>query len=236
MALEKDTPAAGRGALVVVEGLDRAGKSTQCASLHQSLVDRGHKAKYIRFPDRTTAIGQMIDRYLRGETQLDDHAVHLLFSANRWEAAKQIRQDISDGITVIVDRYSYSGAVYSAAKENEELQLDWAWRPEIGLPRPDIWFFLNISTEVAAKRGGYGTERYETLNLQRKVGKLFLSLSGLKGNEDMRIIDAGREMEVISREIQDEVLQTMASVDTIGPLRKLAALPFADAETKDSVA
>jgi dTMP kinase len=37
--------------------------------------------------DRTTAIGQMIDGYLKGGVDLDDHAIHLLFSANRWEAA-----------------------------------------------------------------------------------------------------------------------------------------------------
>ena len=37
--------------------------------------------------DRTTAIGQMIDSYLRSASELDDHAVHLLFSANRWEVA-----------------------------------------------------------------------------------------------------------------------------------------------------
>ncbi|KAM5464691.1 Thymidylate kinase [Microsporum audouinii] len=232
--MEAEVTNARRGALVVVEGLDRAGKSTQCATLYQFLINQGHMVKYIRFPDRTTSIGQMIDKYLRGEIQLDDHAVHLLFSANRWEAAAQIRQDIEGGITVIVDRYSYSGAVYSAAKENKELQLDWAWRPEIGLPRPDIWFFLNISTETAAKRGGYGTERYETVNLQKKVGKLFISLSGLKGNEDMRVVDAGREIEEISRELQSEVLQTIANIDSMGPLRKLGQLNFTEMETGDS--
>ena len=119
-------------------------------------------------------------------------------------------------------------------RENKELQLDWAWRPEVGLPRPDIWFFLNVSTEVAAARGGYGTERYETVNLQKKVGKLFLSLTGLKGNEDMRIVDAGREVDEISHEIREEVLQTMAKLDSIGPLRKLDALVFTEMKDKSS--
>jgi len=39
------------------------------------------------FLDRTTAIGQMIDSYLRSTSELDDRAIHLLFSANRWELA-----------------------------------------------------------------------------------------------------------------------------------------------------
>jgi thymidylate kinase len=38
-------------------------------------------------PDRTTSIGKMIDAYLRSESDLDDHAIHLLFAANRWELA-----------------------------------------------------------------------------------------------------------------------------------------------------
>lgn len=42
-------------------------------------------AELWRFPDRYTAIGRMIDSYLSGETEADDAAVHLLFSANRWE-------------------------------------------------------------------------------------------------------------------------------------------------------
>jgi dTMP kinase len=37
--------------------------------------------------DRTTAIGKMLDAYLRSQAEMDDRAVHLLFSANRWEIA-----------------------------------------------------------------------------------------------------------------------------------------------------
>jgi thymidylate kinase len=38
-------------------------------------------------PDRTTTIGKMIDAYLKGDQEAEDHVIHLLFSANRWEAA-----------------------------------------------------------------------------------------------------------------------------------------------------
>lgn len=78
-----------RGAFIVIEGLDRSGKSTQAAIL-QSRLQRGEqsaRAVLIKFPDRTTAIGKMIDAYLRSQSELDDHAIHLLFSANRWELA-----------------------------------------------------------------------------------------------------------------------------------------------------
>jgi len=78
-------PAPPRGALIVLEGTDRSGKSTQVARLVASLNARGVRAEAWRFPDRTTTVGRLIDAYLQSSVELDDGAVHLLFSANRWE-------------------------------------------------------------------------------------------------------------------------------------------------------
>ncbi|PGH27150.1 thymidylate kinase [Polytolypa hystricis UAMH7299] len=214
-----------RGALIVVEGLDRAGKSTQCARLVQTLQERGHTAKYIRFPDRTTTIGKMINEYLAGNAQIDDHSIHLLFSANRWEAAAKIEEDIANGINVIVDRYCYSGAVYSAAKDNPNLSLRWAWQPEIGLPRPDIWLFLNISPEEAAKRGGYGTERYENDKHQSRVRQLFLDLIKLGTDDDVCLVDAGQPLDKVSEDLTEHVLKCVDNIESHGPLRKFGPLP-----------
>ncbi|KAJ5563002.1 hypothetical protein N7535_002552 [Penicillium sp. DV-2018c] len=210
-----------RGALIVVEGLDRAGKSSQCEMLRDSLSKRGNKVKYIRFPDRTTPIGKLIDSYLRGSSHQDDHSIHLLFSANRWEVAKSIEEDIASGITVIVDRYSYSGVVYSAAKANPTLTLEWAWQPEIGLPRPDICLFLSISPEEAAKRGGFGAERYENETMQSRVRELFRTI--FEKQEDVSIVDAGKSIEEVAQEIQGAVYDCIARLDA-SPLRKLGPL------------
>ena len=45
-------PQATRGALIVIEGLDRAGKSTQCERLCQHLEQQGHSVKLLRFPGK----------------------------------------------------------------------------------------------------------------------------------------------------------------------------------------
>lgn len=172
--------------------------------------------------DRTTPIGKLIDSYLRGSANQDDHSIHLLFSANRWEIAKSIEQDIAAGITVIVDRYSYSGAVYSAAKANPTLSLEWAWQPEIGLPQPDICLFLNISAEEAAKRGGFGAERYENESMQSRVRELFRTL--FERQKDVCVVDAGRTLEEVSTDIQAAVAGCVARLDAIGPLRTLGPL------------
>ncbi|KAI1390782.1 thymidylate kinase-domain-containing protein [Hypoxylon trugodes] len=166
-----------RGALVVFEGMDRAGKTTQAKLLQQRCVESGREVRFMRFPDRTTPIGRMIDAYLKGETEVEDHVIHLLFSANRWEAVKKIKTELEAGHTIICDRFYHSGIVYSAAKEIKDLSLSWAKAPEVGLPRPDMVLFLDLEEEVARKRGGWGGEVYEKGEMQRRVRDLFWGLS-----------------------------------------------------------
>ncbi|KAL2134702.1 hypothetical protein VTI74DRAFT_11022 [Chaetomium olivicolor] len=175
--VETERPPVARGALVVLEGLDRSGKTTQVKLLEQRFVELGKKVKVMRFPDRTTPIGQMIDSYLKSQVEMDDHAIHLLFSANRWEAAKTISALLTSGTTVLCDRYYHSGIVYSAAKQNPSLTLSWARAPEVGLPRPDLVLFLDLDETQARARGGWGGEAYEKAEMQRRVRELFWGLS-----------------------------------------------------------
>lgn len=168
----------------------------------------------------------MIDGYLRGTSHLDDHSIHLLFSANRWELAKSIEDDINSGVTVIIDRYSYSGAVYSAAKENPDLSLEWAWLPEVGLPRPDVCLFLSVSTEEAARRGGFGIERYETNTMQQRVRQLFSSLVSLPHNDEFQVIDAGKSIEEVAQAVLEAALRSIGTLQTIGSLRKFGSNNF----------
>lgn len=151
--------------------------------------------------DRTTSTGQMINAYLQGQADQSDQAIHLLFSANRWEAAQSITRDLDSGYTIVVDRYSFSGAVYSAAKNNPMMSVDWCWNPEIGLPRPDLVLFLDISPEDAAKRGGFGEERYEKEEMQAKVRTLFKDLFERIEHLNVRTINAGQSLKDVSDDI-----------------------------------
>ena len=137
--------------------------------------------------------------------------IHLLFSANRWEAAASIRTAIQEGITVVIDRYYYSGIVYSAAKGNIDLSLEWARYPEVGLPLPDLCLFLAITPEAAAERGGFGNERYETTVMQKRVRELFYEMTKLPDGQTMEVIDAGRKMEDVEQDIASKVEEVMKS-------------------------
>lgn len=192
-----------RGKLLVFEGLDRSGKSTQCALLVERLRERGDRVEHVRFPNRSTPIGQMINSYLAGESEVEDHVVHLLFSANRWEMAPQITRWIAEGVTVVVDRYYYSGCVYSAAKQIPGLGLEWARHPDVGLPRPDLCIFLDVSPETASQRGGFGVEKYEQTDFQARVRELFEVMWRHPDEEnDVVVVNADRGMEDVERTIQ----------------------------------
>ena len=171
--------------------------------------------------DRSTAIGKSIDAYLKGEIVQEDHVVHLLFSANRWEAAESMRARIAAGVTIVVDRYYYSGIVYSAAKDNAELTLQWAREPEVGLPRPDLCIFLDIAPSIAMQRGGFGSEIYETSKMQQKVRELFHELLKGPDGQDITFVDAGRSIEDVQQDLRSLVENTLNSENLQQPLRKI---------------
>lgn len=58
-----------RGALIVLEGVDRAGKTTQGLRLVSALCASGHRAELLRFPERSTEIGKLLSSYLEEKTE-----------------------------------------------------------------------------------------------------------------------------------------------------------------------
>ncbi|THG95209.1 hypothetical protein EW026_g6409 [Hermanssonia centrifuga] len=216
-----------RGAFIVIEGLDRSGKSTQAATLLKRLQDAQSPAKLINFPDRTTAIGKMIDSYLRSESELDDRAVHLLFSANRWELAKSIEETLQSGETIICDRYAFSGIAFSASKirpgTNSYPLLDYSWcrAPDVGLPAPDMTIFLDVTQEVARARGGYGEERYEKEGVQRRVRDVFERVAEEVEGSGGRwvLVNADESEEEVQKVVWDTVKEIIGGIE--GPIEKL---------------
>ena len=105
-----------RGILIVFEGCDKSGKTTQCLKLVKDLADIGHKVELFQFPNRSTIIGNVINNHITQTYELNDQTIHLLFSANRWEMRQKMIDKINEGVIIIVNRYAYSGVAYAAAK------------------------------------------------------------------------------------------------------------------------
>ncbi|KAM7509242.1 hypothetical protein LguiA_019695 [Lonicera macranthoides] len=196
--MENNHSSDSRGALIVLEGLDRSGKTSQSSRLVSYVEGLGHSVESWRFPDRNTGVGQMISSYLGNKSHLDDHTIHLLFSANRWEKRSLMENKLQTGTTLIVDRYSYSGVAFSSAKG---LDIEWCKAPERGLLAPDLVLYLDIPPEKAAERGGYGGERYEQLEFQRKVAQSYQMLH----DASWKIIDGSLAVEEVEKQVREIV-------------------------------
>lgn len=170
----------------------------------------------MRFPDRSTAIGKVISSYLEKKSDLQDNAIHLLFSANRWELQPKMVKLLESGISVLVDRYSFSGVAFSAAKNG--IDLRWCKEPEVGLPKPDLVLYLDIPNSVAATRGQYGEERYEKQEFQLKVAKVYEQLK----ESNWKVLDASQSVEELQTEIYSLVSKMIDSdIREDQPIEKL---------------
>ena len=156
------------GQLIVVEGIDCSGKSTLVSKLadHFNCYSSG-------FPDRSTSIGQLINQVLqKKETISDKKALHLLFTANRFELQNTLKNMLLTQ-DIILDRYIYSGIAYSVA---QGLDLEWCMTKEEGLLKADKVIYLDIDASVSASRKGFGDELYEKQQFLEKVVESFKTL------------------------------------------------------------
>lgn len=106
-------------------------------------------------------------------------------------------------MTVVLDRYAFSGFAYSVAKG---LGREWCNSPDRGLPAPDVIFYLSLPVEEAMKRGQFGNERYEREEFQRKVKTIF----------DVTVGTFWKPIDVTHRSVDDIQSQLRAlAIDTI---------------------
>ena len=142
--------------LVVIEGLDGSGKSTQVRKLKEYLETICPELEYIHFPRYDADVyGELIGKFLRGDfgsmDSVHPQLVALLYAEDRHYAAPQMKAVLERGGTVLLDRYVYSNVAYQCAKIDDagrrrELR-EWILHTEYGffsLPRPDLNIFLDV--------------------------------------------------------------------------------------------
>lgn len=142
--------------LIVLEGLDGAGKSTQVKKLRTYLEERLVSLDYIHFPRYDAPVyGDLISRFLRGDFGTNEtvhpQLVALLFAEDRHGAAPDMKKTLEAGGNILLDRYVYSNIAYQCAKLSDEAEAarmrDWIFNTEYGdfsLPVPDLNIFLDV--------------------------------------------------------------------------------------------
>ena len=198
--------------LVVLEGLDGAGKSTQVKKLRSYLESVCGGLEYIHFPRYGAPVyGGLISRFLRGDFGSNDtvhpQLVALLFAEDRHGAAPEIRERLERGETVLLDRYVYSNIAYQCAKLKDEDEAEalrkWIFDTEYGdfnLPRPDLNLFLDVpigfvEANLAAQRQGDdrnylsgGRDIHEAdIGFQKRVRAIYLRQAAL--DDSFRVVD-----------------------------------------------
>lgn len=149
--------------LVVVEGLDGAGKNTLTSALVRELTDRGLTVGRLAFPRYGTLHADLAADALHGGqagTADSPHAMALLFALDRHAALDEIVALRAGHDVVLLDRYVASNAAYTAARlgPGREFEVvDWIGALEfdrLGLPVPDLQLLLDTPTALAAQRAG----------------------------------------------------------------------------------
>jgi len=142
--------------LIVLEGLDGAGKSTQLRLLSDYIASKGHQVEHMHFPRyEAPVIGEMIAGFLRGDFGAIDtvhpKVVAYLFAQDRRDAAASIRDRLASGKCVVLDRYVYSNIAFQCSKVDDPSQAsalrDWIFRTEyeeFAIPKPDLNIFLDV--------------------------------------------------------------------------------------------
>ncbi|KAI1706931.1 thymidylate kinase domain-containing protein [Ditylenchus destructor] len=198
-----------RGALIVLEGIDRSGKTTQSEKLLEYFKKEGRSARIQKFPDRDEPrTGQLINEYLSNGKDINDskQIIHLLFSDNRWALADRMRNELKAGMTLIVDRYSFSGVTYSMAKD---LDRNWVCQPEVGLPRPDLVLFFDVDPDKTSSRDGFGDEVMERSEFQKKV---YANVQQIFNDKYWRRIDGTDSLENVHANVLAEVKKSLPCV------------------------
>ena len=151
------------GKLIVIEGTDGSGKSTQFRRMSEHLEKDGIAFRHLVFPRYTEESSALIRMYLGGQfgdkpTDVNAYAASAFYAVDRFASYKMDwGQWYEQGGVVLSDRYTTSNAVHQASKEapeNREKYLHWLYDFEyskMGLPRPDLTIYLDVPTDFTEK-------------------------------------------------------------------------------------
>ena len=151
------------GKLIVIEGTDGSGKSTQFRLLSQHLMEDQVAFKHIVFPRYSEESSALIRMYLGGQfgdkpSAVNAYAASSFYAVDRFASYKMDwGKYYEDGGLILSDRYTTSNAVHQTSKEKEENReafLHWLYDFEYdkrGLPRPDLTIYLDVPTDFTEK-------------------------------------------------------------------------------------
>ena len=160
-----------KGRLIVIEGTDGSGKSTQFARLCQRAEAAGIPFQRLVFPQYQEESSALVRMYLGGEfgkhpEDVNAYAASSFYAVDRYASWKKVWQRWYErGGLVLTDRYTTSNAVHQGAQLPEREQpafFDWLYDLEyvkLGLPRPALVVYLDVDLETSLERMKHRQEK-----------------------------------------------------------------------------
>ena len=151
-----------KGKIIVLEGLDGSGKSTQLDLAFGYLKEREVNCRKLSFPNYDTLSGKLAESYLKGEIPCEGrngaYSASVMYSIDRYVSYVTDWKDFYEaGGVIISGRYTTSNAIYQLTKVPEAERgeyLNWLFDLEynkMGLPKPDMVIFLDMPTEISQR-------------------------------------------------------------------------------------
>ncbi|HEY6098980.1 MAG TPA: dTMP kinase [Anaeromyxobacter sp.] len=201
-----------RGRLIVVEGLDGAGTTTQSRLLGERLAAEGRRVHVTAEPSRGPVgalVRQVLTRRIVGDgAGFDPAALALLFAADRLDHhAVEIAPKLAQGIHVVSDRYTLSSLAYQGLATGD---MAWVEAVNSRAPAADVTLFLRTRPEVALRRrraASLDREIFEVSSFQRRVAESYArAIVRLRSaGEKVLELDGEAPVETVARSLWDAV-------------------------------
>jgi dTMP kinase len=201
------------GHLVVLEGIDGAGTTTQTELLARALGRRGLAVHATREPS-DGPIGALLRQVLSGRMVVPgDHGprapgwstMALLFAADRLDHLQaEILPNLRDGVTVLCDRYVASSVAYQGLTEGDPSVVDWVLAVNRHARVPDLTLVLDVSPEEAARRRARRSGRpelYEEESLQQRLALFYKDIDKHFPGHRLRHLDGHLPVEALHQEV-----------------------------------
>jgi thymidylate kinase len=204
-----------RGLLIAVEGVNGAGKSTMISHMMNRINALGGNSSVFKFPNRSGACGEQIDRYLKGDNTVFKTKYDMLsaFAVNKQAEVKSILDDLEQGYVVFCDRYIMSGIAYHIPLDATIPTISAYYHAlgyfDVNLPMPDLT--LLIIGDHLEKRGDVA-ERFHHNKIDKMVN-IFHSLLAIdcshNGTVYKIVTNKTNRCETTAYETIDEILGPM---------------------------
>ncbi|NLN63184.1 MAG: dTMP kinase [Myxococcales bacterium] len=196
-----------RGKLIVFEGIDGSGTSTQVRLLHETMVASLRTVHATAQPSGGP-IGNMVRQILRGRIvsrdnrPMDWQTMALLFAADRQDQQQnEILPHLENGVHVICDRYVQSSIVYQGVSADDSDAQRWIGDANRYIIPPDVVFYLRIDAATAAQRRAARNEPaeiFDDVSFQEKLIAVYDRMAAMFPGVPVMTIDATQSVEDIA--------------------------------------